>query len=136
MTKRTRKKVTFNKGLLFDTVIAGLIVVNLPKLINNFFPSLFGTTPAQYIEAIVGGAGAYLYGMLMGNSNVANIGIALAGTGIANDYLSPMIAGVGSTPIKPVIGDYAQLQNSQRLALSNYTNNLDAMNYNNFAGAY
>lgn len=126
------KKITFKKDLLIDTVIAALVVVNVPKLINQYFPTLFGTTN-NYIEAVIGGASAYLIGMLTGKTDVANIGIALAAAGIANDFISPMIAGTGSQ-IMPVIGDYAQLSGSQRLA--NYTNAIDTMNYNQYNGAY
>ncbi len=126
------RKVSLNKGLLLDTVIAGLIVVNVPKLINNYFPNLFGTTN-NYIEAIIGGASAYLAGMLLNKPAVANIGIALAAVGIANDFISPMILGAGSTSM-PVIGDYARLQSSSRLA--NYTNSIAPMNAAQYAGAY
>ena len=127
------KKVTFKKDLLLDTVIAGLIVVNVPKLINHYFPTLFGTQSNNYIDAIIGGASAYLVGMLMGKSDIANVGIALAAVGIANDFITPMIAGVGSAPMT-VIGDYGRLSSAQRL--QDYTNNVDAMNYAAFQGAY
>lgn len=127
------KKVTFKKDLLIDTVFAALIVVNVPKLINNYFPTLFGTSTNNYIEAIIGGASAYLVGMLTGKADIANVGIALAAAGIANDFISPMVVGTGSKPL-PVIGDYVQLSGSQRLA--NYNNQIDSMNYNQYNGAY
>lgn len=127
------RKVTFKKDLLIDSVLAALIVVNVPKLIHNYFPTLFGTTN-NYIEAVIGGASAYLVGMITGKTDIANVGIALAAAGIANDFISPMIAGTGSTAMPAVIGDYVQLSGSQRLA--NYNNSLNTMNYPSYVEAY
>jgi len=126
------KKVTFKKDLLIDTVLAALIVTNVPKLIHNYFPSLFGTTN-NYIEAVIGGASAYLVGMVTGKADIANVGIALAAAGIANDFITPMIQGTGSQ-LMPVIGDYVQLSGSQRLA--NYNNSIDTMNLTDYQEAY
>ena len=127
------KKVTFKKDLLIDSVFAALIVVNVPKLIHNYFPTLFDSTN-NYISAVIGGASAYLVGMVTGKADIANVGIALAAAGIANDFITPLIQGTGSTPMPNVIGDYVQLSSSQRLA--NYNNSISPMSYPSYVEAY
>jgi hypothetical protein len=112
MARRRRLgKVAINTSLMIDTLIASLIVQKAPGIINSL---LFKDNPTTGQTATLVGVGAaYLYGMLMKNSNVANIGIALG----AVDFLSPFIdQAMGSLGM----GDYFALNDYGRL--DEYTN--------------
>lgn len=118
--KRRFEKVAINQALIIDAGIASLIVQLAPSLVNQYF---FSSSPLTGSASTLAGVGAaYLYGMLMKNPNVANIGIAL---GVV-DFVKPMISG-----LLPGVGDYAQLSDygtlneytsdpSQRLSLVQY----------------
>jgi hypothetical protein len=119
--KRRLQKVAINQALIIDAGIASLIVQLAPGLVNQF---LFSSSPLTGQASTLAGVGAaYLYGMLMNNANVANIGIALG----AVDFVKPFIAGL----IPSGVSDYAQLNDyatlrdytndpSKRLTLVNY----------------
>jgi hypothetical protein len=84
-----------------------------PGLVNSF---LFSANPLTGQAATLAGVGsAYLYGMLMNNSNVSNIGIALG----AVDFVKPFInSALG-------LSDYGSLQEGmpgKYFTLDDYTN--------------
>ena len=127
MARRRRLgKVAINTSLMIDTLIASLIVQKAPGIINSL---LFKDNPTTGQTATLVGVGAaYLYGMLMKNSNVANIGIALG----AVDFLSPFIdQAMGSLGV----GDYFQLSDYGNMG--DYVNDPSRrLTFNQYADAY
>lgn len=113
--KRRFQAVGLNQGLIIDAGIAALIVQLAPSLVNQY---LFSSSPLTGQASTLAGVGAaYLYGMLMKNPNVANIGIALG----AVDIVKPLIQGL----LPGGVGDYATLNEytddpSKRLSLVQY----------------
>ena len=114
--KRRFSKVGLNQGLIMDAGIAALIVRLAPSLVNQY---LFSSSPLTGSMSTLAGVGAaYLYGMLMKNPNVANIGIALG----AVEFVQPFIAGLLPSG---GVGDYTALSEytsnpSERLSLVQY----------------
>ena len=104
-------KVGINTSLMLDTAIAAAIVQIAPDLANSF---LFKSNPLTgQMTTLVGIAGSYLYGMLMKNNNVANIGIALG----AVEFVMPTV--------KSALGlsDYFQMSDYGNLTgLKEYVN--------------
>lgn len=124
-------RVTLQKNLLIDTVLASVIVQQAPKLINKY---LLGTTSqlSGTTLEIAGGAAAYLVGMLFGKNDIANIGIALAGADILNTYISPLFLGSSSTPPTPGTGDYS----NNPYKLKDYNNSFLTTNYSQYESIY
>lgn len=125
-------KVSLNKTLLIDTVLASLIVQQVPKLLNNY---LFSSSPltGNMLE-IAGGASAYLAGMLFGKNDIANIGLGLAGADILNQYVGGLLPGTSQTvnPTGP-IKDYS---NSPVLQLKDYNNSVSTVHYKQYESIY
>jgi len=97
--RRRFSKVGLNQALIMDAGIAALIVRLFPSLVNQY---LFSSSPLTGQASTLAGVGAaYLYGMLMKNPNVANIGIALG----AVEFVQPFIAGL----LPSGLGDYGLL---------------------------
>ena len=116
-------KVGLNTSLMIDTGIAALIVDLAPGLVNKF---LFASNPLTGQMSTLAGVGAaYLYGMLMKNPNVANIGIALGAVSFVKPYISELTGGLSDYGF----GDYGNLSGTQSggkgkyFSLSEYTNN-------------
>lgn len=106
-------KVGINQSLIIDTAIASLIVQLGPSLINQL---LFSSNPLTGMTASLAGVGgAYLYGMLMNNSNVSNIGIALGAVEVIKPTISSLLTSAG-------MGDYGSLNEGKYFNLSEYTN--------------
>jgi len=127
-TRRKRfSKVGINQSLIIDTAIASLIVQLAPGLVNQF---LFSSNPLTGMTSTLAGVGAaYLYGMLMNNSNVSNIGIALG----AVDFVKPMISQL--LPAPSGVGDYFQM--SDYGSLNDYTNDPShRLNHVQYAESY
>jgi len=127
-TRRKRfSKVGINQSLIIDTAIASLIVQLAPGLVNQF---LFSSNPLTGMTSTLAGVGAaYLYGMLMNNSNVSNIGIALG----AVDFVKPMISQL--LPAPSGVGDYFQI--SDYGTLNDYTNDPShRLNHVQYAESY
>ena len=107
-------KVGINQSLIIDTAIASLIVQMAPSLVNQF---LFSANPLTGQAATLAGVGsAYLYGMLMNNSNVSNIGIALG----AVDFVKPFINSALGLSDGSGVGDYFSMKDYGNL--QEYTN--------------
>ena len=120
-------KVGINQSLIIDTVIASLIVQLAPGLVNQF---LFSSAPLTGMTSTLAGVGvAYVYGMLMNNPNVANIGIALG----AVDFVKPMISQL--LPASSGVSDYFQM--SDYGSLNDYTNDPShRLNHVQYAESY
>jgi len=104
-------KVGINTQLIIDAAIAqGLVKVG-PSLLNRF---LFPTDPlAGEIQTAAGVGLAYLYGMLMKNNNVANIGIGIG----AVEFLTPTLM-----QLTGALGDYGNISDGGYFNLQDYTN--------------
>ena len=107
MAQRKRRfggKVGINTALIIDAAIAQALVEVGPSLLNKF---LFPTDPlAGEIQTAAGVGLAYLYGMLMKNNNVANIGIGVG----AVKFLTPTLMQLtGSLGDYFNMGDYGSL---------------------------
>ena len=123
MTRSRRfSKVGLNQALIMDAGIAALIVQLAPTLVNQL---LFKSNPLTGSATTLAGVGAaYLYGMLMKNPNVANIGIALGVVDFVKPYIPGMLpsSGVGDYGL---LNDYGTLNEytsdpSSRLSLVQY----------------
>jgi hypothetical protein len=114
--KRRFAKVGINQSLIIDAGIASLIVQLAPGLVNQL---LFSSSPLTGQASTLAGVGAaYLYGMLMNNPNVSNIGIALGAVDFVKPFIQQLLPSDG-------VGDYAALSEytgdpSQRLSLVQY----------------
>jgi hypothetical protein len=120
--KRRFAKVGINQALIMDAGIASLIVQLAPGLVNQY---LFSSSPLTGQASTLAGVGAaYLYGMLMKNQNVANIGIALGAVDFVKPFIQQLLPASG-------VNDYAQLNDygtlneytsdpSKRLSLVQY----------------
>jgi hypothetical protein len=120
--KRRLQTVAINQGLIIDTAIAALIVQLAPSIANQYF---FSSNPVTgQASTLVGVGAAYLYGMLMKNPNVANIGIALGAVDFVKPFIQELLpaSGVGDYGL---LKDYGNLQEytndpSKRLSLVQY----------------
>jgi hypothetical protein len=103
--RRFGGKVGLNTQLIIDAAIAQALVEVGPGLLNKF---LFPTDPlAGEVETAAGVGLAYLYGMLMKNNNVANIGIGVGAVKFLTPTLMQLTTGVGDYFSK--VGDYGKL---------------------------
>lgn len=110
MARRRFQKVAINQSLILDAGIASLIVQLAPTLVNQY---LFSSSPLTGQASTLAGVGAaYLYGMLMKNSNVANIGIALGAVDFVKPFIQDLLSPSG-------VSDYAQL--NDYATLNEYT---------------
>lgn len=93
MRRRRSTKVKLNTKLMMDVVGAGLIVKNLPKVINMVIP----LDPMISTVAAVGGG--YMTGVMLKRPDLANASIAV---GIAQ-FVDPMIDNLigGAMPLIP-----------------------------------
>ena len=113
MTRKRRfGKVGINTALIIDAAIAQALVEVGPGLLNRF---LFPTDPlAGEVETAAGVGLAYLYGMLMKNNNVANIGIGVGAVKFLTPTLMQLVGGG--------LGDYGNLMDGKYFSLNEYTN--------------
>lgn len=115
-------KLKIDQKLLVDAVIAGLIVQQAPHLLNSF---VFKSNPLTGITLTAAGAGAgVVAGMLLKKPDVSNIAIALGALELINEFLTPMLLGMGggSPAGAPAIKDFLSIDQGGSLALSDYTN--------------
>ncbi len=120
-------RVTINKNLIIDALIASVIVQQSPKLLNEY---LFKSSPLTGTTMeIAGAAAAYLLGMLLNKPTVANIGIALAGADLLNNIISPFVTGSGSAMLPAQDYSYTPL-------LKDYTNNSNVTPFNSYSENY
>jgi hypothetical protein len=107
---RTKRfsKVGINTQLIIDAAIAQALVEVGPELLNRF---LFSTDPlADEIKTAAGVGLAYLYGMLLKNNNVANIGIGVGAVKFLTPTLMQLVGGTATVGDYFNIGDYGNIK--------------------------
>lgn len=133
MAVRKNKKIKFQKDLMIDTVIASVVVQQSPRLVNEYF---FKDKPLTGMTLeLAAGAIAYGLGLLMKNSNVANIGVALAGSDIINEYVgTSLLSELLPEPTENLlsIDESGFISDS----LSGYTNSPQVMDYEKYNESY
>lgn len=86
-----KMKTKLNKSLIIDALIAAVITDLAPGLINKY---LFASKPLTGTALNIASAGAaYVAGGLMKKPNVANIGIALAGSNLVSSTIQGFVGG-------------------------------------------
>lgn len=125
--RRRMAKVKLDKNLALNTLIASLIVQQLPGIVNKYL--LTGTPLSDTILRVIGAGGSILYGMAFKNNEVANIGVVLAGADLVNNAItSTLSTNVG------LLGDFVRMQPENMLG--DYTNNLAVVGSEQYADTY
>lgn len=127
--------VKLKKNLLIDAFLASVIVQQSPKVINQY---LLSSSPISgTMLEVVGGGVAYLVGMLFGKEDIANIGLALAGADVANEFISSWLNQSGSNALPSTqTGAIKDYSNSPVLRLREYTNSVASVDYNSYRTIY
>lgn len=98
MARRRRStRVKLNTKLMIDIINAGLIVRNLPKIINMVIP----LDPMISTVAAVGGG--YVAGVFFKRPDLANASIAVGIAQFVDPFIDDLIGGIGGgIPLSPV----------------------------------
>lgn len=101
-------KVKFDTGVIFNVMIASLLVQKAPLLIDMVIP----LDPS--VRALAGVGAGYLVGMLMNKSEIANASIAIG----AVDFVAPFLDGIlgGGTEITTTGGTKVPFQSPPQIA--------------------
>jgi len=128
--------LALNKKLLMDTVIANAIVSNGGKLLVKVLkvePDKPGSTSIlndATMQPVIGGALAFLAGMLLKNVNVQNIAIGLVATGVINPFLQKTL---GFNDNFGSLADYDYVIDEDDSSLGAYIDNPEvSRNYSEF----
>jgi len=96
-TRKRFSKVSFNKNLIMDVIVASLIVQIAPGLLNKVFPI------GESLVNLAGAGAGYLVGSMIKRPDLANASIGLGVVGFITPMVEDLVGG-GSVMLPPPAG--------------------------------